>query len=148
MKNKLLMLMAICLLALPLKANDLVEELCADEVFISMLKECEKVTKHVQLLNADEVEVYLGSAEFVCFRENFIRNANYLSETFNIFNRTGGKVAISKAIKKLMTDPAECEFYFSIAYYNCYSIAPFPNVPCLEEAIRRYNICMGLPGEE
>lgn len=33
------MIVAVCLLALPTRANDLAEQLCSDEVFVSMVEE-------------------------------------------------------------------------------------------------------------
>lgn len=61
MKKNLLMILAAFLLMLPVKANDLAEQLCVDEVFISMVKECEQVSKHMMSLNHSQREKYLLS---------------------------------------------------------------------------------------
>lgn len=148
MKKHLLMIVAICLLAVPGEANDLSDELCADEVFVEMVKECERVTLYVRSLNESQRKQYLESEEFACFRENHVINLTYLSTKFNVFERAEGKHAISQALKKMATDPAVCEWYFQIEYFNCMALPdPYERESCIAEAIRRYNQCMGLPPE-
>lgn len=86
MKKHLLMILAVCLLMLPAKANDLAEQLCADEVFVAMVEECEQVSKYMLSLNEGQREKYLRSEEFACFGENLRSTKNTFQQPLTCLN--------------------------------------------------------------
>ncbi len=152
MKKHVLMMMAVCLLVLPTMANDLAEQLCADEVFVSMVTETGQVVKHAQSLNSSEREAYFSSAEFACFSERFAQHKEYLSATFDLFERADREVVITKAINSLakQQDPRYCEMYYAFLLQSCYNIPggynPQWQAQCFTNAQAWYNNCMGTGG--
>lgn len=155
MKKQVLMIAVVCLMALPSLANDLAEQLCADEVFVSMVEETQLVVKHMQSLNASQREQYLRSEEFACFGEKFSQHKEYLSKTFNLFEGADREVVINKAIRKIakQQDPEYCAFYYALLMHSCYNFPggyPDPNwqAQCFANAQVWYNQCMGGGGVE
>lgn len=139
-------MVAVCLLVLPAKANDLAEQLCDDEAFVSMVEQSEQVTKHVLSLNAEQMKQYLLSEEFACFRESLLQSKEYLSTTYNLFERADSKVVMLQAIKKVVKqkDPAWCELMFSYYFTSCFSIpGPQDQIQCFAAAQAWYDACMG-----
>jgi adenosine deaminase len=146
MKKHVLMIAAVCLLALPTMSNDLAEQLCADEVFVSMVKETHEVFKHVQSLNTTQRELYFSSEEFACFGEKFAQHKVYLEINFNLFERADLEVVVNKAIKGIakQTDPVECELYYNFLFMSCFSIVGAQaQAQCFANAQAWYNQCMG-----
>jgi hypothetical protein len=151
MKKQVLMIAVVCLMALPSLANDLAEQLCADEVFVSMVEETQLVVKHMQSLNASQREQYLRSEEFACFGENIVQSKKYLSETFNLFERADRELVIRQAIKRVakLTDPATCELYYNYLFISCFNINPpdpFLQAECFAYAYQWYLQCLGTGG--
>jgi hypothetical protein len=149
MKKHILMIAAVCLLVLPTKANDLAEQLCADEVFVAMIQESENVSKHMLSLNDSQREEYLRSEEFACFRENLLQNKEYLSTTYNLFERADSKVVIIQAIKKVVKqkDAAWCQMMYNYYFMSCFSIInPFDQAQCFAAAQAWYNQCLAEVG--
>jgi hypothetical protein len=146
MKKHVLMMAAVCLLMFSAKANDVVEQLCADEVFVAMVKQSEQVTKHMLSLNDSQREHYLRSEEFGCFRENFLRGTEHLSVTYNLSARADRQVVLLQAIKKvtMQQDPRFCENYYNLWLSSCFSMTnPFAQAECFANAYAWYTQCMG-----
>lgn len=103
----------------------------------------------MQSLNASQREQYLRSEEFACFGENVVQSKEYLSVTFNLFERADNEVVIRQAIKKIakQTDPATCELYYNYLFVSCFSIPdPFTQAECFANAWLWYQQCLASGG--
>lgn len=144
-------MVAICLLVLPTQANDLSEQLCADEVFVSMVEESEEMTNYLKTLSGAEREKFLQSEAFTCFQESSVNAITHLATAFKIFDVADREMVLRKAIKKVakQVDPEACYFYYMINYGNCLSATvmdPYAREACLAMALAIYNQCMGGTG--
>lgn len=156
MKKNVLMIVAICLLALPTQANNLAEQLCEDETFVSFVKESEAVKAHLAGLDANAREEFMKSEEMSCFVEKLesqIKNVSrilgaYPGNWTSIINAAIVQVVAKNKIA--VTKNCYSEYMMQVQWCHIANPPPNPgqpyNVPlqeCLALALMQYQACQG-----
>lgn len=162
MKKNLLMIVAICLLALPTQANNLAEQLCEDETFVAFVKESEEMGEYLRSLDMDDRAAFLQSSEMSCFLETMAGKLFYTHQVLTGFEGDRALV-ITDAIKQVAVKhkialTKSCESQYSQASSFCYLVFEMevgpPGSPynpyayqhlqeCLAAAALQYAICSG-----
>ena len=162
MKKNLLMIVAICLLALPTQANNLAERLCEDETFVAFVRESEEMGNYIRSLDADARTTFLQSADMGCFLETMAGKLTYANQLLSGFEGDRD-IIISEAINQVVIKhkivlTKSCESQYSQASSFCYLVLQMevgpPGSPynsyayqhlqeCLAAAALQYAICSG-----
>jgi hypothetical protein len=153
MKKNLWMILAMCVMTLPLMANTLEEELCGDETFAAFVSDTERLSKYIEALSPDARMKYLASEEMTCYRETMSQQAIYILTNFSLVQRADREAVLRSAIDKAAKQykivlTRDCNFYFMIAWFNCSNMYPLPSdygmlIACQEAATAAYTLCVG-----
>lgn len=144
MKKQVLMVAALCLLAITVKANDLAEQLCSDAVFVEMITKTDQVRTTLLSMTDAERKQYVLTEEFACFRETLAAGKVHLAKTYNI-TETNNREVVLKALKaRQLPDRKRCYEVYAMMWTSCQSIPDMYHMAmCFIAAEEWYANCTG-----
>lgn len=156
MKKQFLMLVAIVVLALPLKANNFVTQPCEEETLAAIVSQTEEILSCLETLSKEERLAYYGTATFTMQNKQLMEKFDKLSNTSKLYAFSKFKNLLIGSVEKinkqakvsymnfcdiiLMIDLQDCEYAYGLnspngynpsAYYACTANAFYAHERCL-----------------